>query len=424
MLDRYASDIYSEVKSMQKRSQYRDFWSLLLIPFIVGLLTISYFEGLSKIMILYGFVLAGAFSIYFLYHRLRLQPEVIVYFAWVLWSLSGVFVAIDKDLYLEKLLTVIQVSALIFLVSGIVSLKRNISVFMLTIVIGGLIVLLSSFYTGEFLDVAQSETGERAAGFVQNANGFAYNLLFVVYAVFYFWDRKSSLLWRILLTSILAASALGIVYSGSRNGIIGFTAFILLWWYFCHKKKLPKNPLRLFIVLLILLVGISYSANYVLSKTYLGKRIQIQYIEDSSSSQTRFQLYKEGFNMILHNPIFGVGLDNFRVLSTGLYSHSNYIEIASTTGIVGFVIYFTIFPILWRRLNRIRSMYYEPHSSYIIGLLKAAILTMLIQSFATVNYYSKITWVFLAAAIGYSWSEERTLLKLLCLQKEYLRKSE
>jgi O-antigen ligase len=375
-------------------------------------------------MILYGFFLAGVFSIYFIYHRLNLQPEVVVYFAWVAWSLSGAVIAIDRDLYLEKLLTVIQVGMLLFLISGVISLKRNISAIMLSIIIANIIMLLSSFYTGEFLVASEAEERVRVAGIVGNANGFAYSLLFFVYGVFYYWKSKSSMRWRIFLTFSLVTALIGIIYSGSRTGIIGFAIFVLLWWYFCYKKTLPKNPVRIYVILVILLVGISYSVNYVLSSTYLGKRIQyIEHFEDASS-QTRLQLYKDGFDVIIHNPIFGVGLSNFVLFSpSGEYTHSNYLEIAANTGIVGFFLYYAIYFILWQRLNRIKRLYKEPHFSYTIGLLKAAIITMLIQSFSTVNYSSKLTWIFLAAVIGYSWSEERTLLKLLSLQKEYLRKS-
>jgi O-antigen ligase len=127
--------------------------------------------------------------------------------------------------------------------------------------------------------------------------------------------------------------------------------------------------------------------------------------------------------MIIHNFFFGVGLDDFRSLSPeGMYSHSNYIEIASTTGIVGFFIFFSIFVIVWRRLRRIEKTYKEPQCLYNIGLFKAAILTILLQSFATVNYSSKLTWIFLATVTGYSWSLERSLLGLISAHKKYVRR--
>ena len=60
---------------------------------------------------------------------------------------------------------------------------------------------------------------------------------------------------------------------------------------------------------------------------------------------------------------------------------------------------------------------------YTIGLLKAVIITILLIAFGRVNYASKITWIFLAGAIGYSWSIERSFLSTAFLQgKKHLKK--
>jgi len=417
------NEVYIEMKSSPSPVVYRDFWNLSLFLFITGLLTVSHISGLTTIMILYGFIMMAGFSIYLAFHRLfRPLPEVVVYMVWIIWALSGAAVAIDQALFTTKLMTVIQINFLLFLISSMVSLKRNASVVMSAIIIGGLIVLFSSFYTGEFLQAGESDTQTRAAGIVGNANGFAYALMFVVYAVFYFWNRKSSTVWRIILLSILALSAFGIVYSGSRMGIIGFIAFLSLWWIFCARKKLPKHPIKTYAVLVAISFALYLFIDHVLFSTFLGHRIQ--YFQDSSSIK-RFECYKEGLNLIIQNPVFGVGLDNFRVFeSFGLYAHSNYIEIASSTGIIGFFIFFSIYFIVWRRLKRIEKIYKELQCKYTINLFKASILTILIQSFATVNYYSKLTWIFLGAVIGYSWALERSLLGLISVHKKYVRKLE
>lgn len=409
--------IIKDLGKIQKVIFLRDFWDLALFLFVVGVLTVSRIEGLSKIMILYGFTLTAGFLIYLSYRRLfGIVPEVIVYSAWIMWTLSGAAIAVDKFLFFSKLITIIQINFLLFVVSRMVSLRKNIFVVMSAIIVGGLIVILSGFYTGEFTEAVESNSRTRVAGLVENANGFAYQLTFVVFAIFYFWKSKSSTVWRLLLLFILFLSVIGILFSGSRMGLLGLLTFIFLWWVFCSRKKLPQNPITFYSIL----IGILYTSykffSYVLTKTYLGHRTQL--ILEESSSLKRLQYYKDGLDMILHNPIFGVGLDNFRVLSSETYSHSNYIEIASTTGIIGFLIFFSIFLILWKRLKRMEKIYKEPHFLYNIGLFKAAILSILIQSFATVNYYSKLTWTFLAAIIGYIWSEERFLLQLKSSHKD------
>jgi O-antigen ligase len=412
---------------MIKDSDYslrRDFLSLSLFLFIIGSLTVSHIAGLSKIMILYGFILMTIFSIYLTYNRLlRLPPEVVAYLAWIIWTLSGAAVAIDKALFIEKLMTVIQIGFLLFLVSGIISLKKNVSTVMLAIIIGGVILLLSSFYTGEFFEAGEFRPGARVEGLAGNANGFAYHMMFIVYGVFYFWKKKTSVIWRIVLSSIVGLSVIGIVYSGSRTGLIGFIVFLLLWWILCGRKRLSEHPIKIYAVLMVISFALYRFVDYILFSSFLGYRIQ--HLQDSSI-RLRLQFYKDGFDMIIHNPIFGVGLSNFSMLSslTGAYSHSNYIEIASTTGIIGFILFFSIYFIMWRRLTRIKKIYHEPQALYTIGLFKAAIITMLIQSFSTVNYSSKPAWIFLAVVIGYSWSLERSLLRSISLHKKYLRRLE
>ncbi len=402
------NDIIQIIKNSRNAAN-RGFWEWFLVPFIIGLITVSYIGELNKIMILYGLIVAGLFSIYFLYHKLRLQTEVIIYFVWVMWSLAGTIVAIDKASYYTQLMTIVQIGVLIFTIAGITSLRRDMSTAILAIWIGGVISFIYSFLTGEFQLSTQMVTRARAAGIVENANEFAINLIFVMVAVCYFWKRKPSVWWNIFLFINLAALGIGIVFTGSRGGIFGAIAFIFLWWFFCKAKKLPKHSVKAYFILLILISGIYYSTNYVMSSTFLGERIEKI---DDGSTKTRIKLYEKGINIIRENPIFGVGLSNYSSLSGGLYSHSNYIEVAANTGIVGFMLYYSIYVVLWIRLNRIKRMTNDPDILNIIGILRAAFFMILLVSFSGVIYYSKLEWIFLASAIGYTWSIESILTKM------------
>jgi len=387
-----------------------DLLKWLLLPFIVGLMTLSRIEGYSKLMVLFGLIYSCLFLIYSLYRKLSLQPEVIIYFAWTAWSIIGTYNAIDLAMHFQALMTALQIGVFIFLVAGIIALYRNISIVMIAIIIGGIIVALSSYLYGEFQLATQIEARTRATGLAGNANSFAYYLLFAVFAVFFFWEIKSSLWWRVILSALLAIYVSGIIYSGSRKGFLTLVVFTILWFLFCLGKRLFKKPITVFVTLLILSVGIYFITDFVMSKTLLGKRFEYAIKE---GEDTRVQMYKEGFDMIEKNPLFGVGLNNYRVLSSfEMYSHSDYIEVAANTGILGFILYFSIYLVLWRRLNRIQAMTNEPRLLYIIGLLKASIITMLFAAFGVSTITEKLTWLFLASAIGYSWSVERALVTI------------
>ena len=55
----------------------------------------------------------------------------------------------------------------------------------------------------------------------------------------------------------------------------------------------------------------------------------------------------------------------------------------------------------------------DPYFLYIIGFFKAAIITILLVAFGRPNITSKLTWLFLASAIGFSWSIEHAILSKL-----------
>jgi len=354
-------------------------------------------------MVLYGLVYTWVFIILFLYFKLRIQTEIIIYFAWIAWSISGAFVAINQTSFVNTLMTVFQIGILIFIIAGVTALRQGLSTVMLGIAIGGIIVAISSYYTGEFALASGIEAKTRAAGLTRNANSFAYHLLFVIIAVFYFWQNKTSLLIRVFLSALFTISFLGIIYSGSRKGFMGVLAFLILWFLFCQRKRLLRNPLITLAILFVISVGSYYLADYVMSNTILSRRFQ--YSELHRASDDRLQMYRDGFDMIKKNPVFGVGLDNFRALSTsGLYSHSDFMEVAANTGIVGFLIYFSIYIVLWQRLNYIQYITDNPHLLNVIGLLKAAILTILLEAIGRPNITSKLTWLFLAGVIGYSYA--------------------
>jgi len=387
------------------------FWEWLLLPFIVASMTLSFLEVWSTITILYGFVFIFLFLIYFLfpYKRLNTPPEVLIYFAWIIWSLFGMLNATNTHLYLIQLRTIIQMGAMIFLVAGIVALRRNIYVVMLAITIGGIIIALYSYHAGEFLEASYIASHFQVKSITGNPNDLAYHLLFVIFAVFCLW--KSNSLWkqRIFLLSIIVIAVIGIIFSASRKGFLGVWLFMLLWFYFCQDKRISKDRIKVFLILLIL-AGLAYfTIDYAISQTYLGKRFSYLLVY-GRGLDLRISLYQDGFDMLRKHPVSGVGLDQFRTLSSsGLYSHSDYLEVAVNTGIIGFALYFSIYVVLWFRFNRIKKLTADPHLLYMIGNFKAAIITILLVAFGRSNITSKLTWVFLASAIGYSWSIENAL---------------
>lgn len=379
-----------------------DFMQILLFLFIISATTLSYIEGLSKLVILYGLSFTFFYVIYILnIKKISIHPEVIAYLAWVIWSIGGYPNAINKSSYLEGLRTVIQIASMFFVISGLISARSNMAnIAMAGLIAGGWIQIIFIFVTGELTTAFEIDTKMRVSGLSKNANSFALQMLITIFAVFFLWGKKLNFLQRFFLACTFLTSLVGIIYSGSRNGFLGLLSFLALWFFLCKRKNLPKHPIFAYSVLIFIFVVIYLSVFTVFETTLVGHRLS--QLEDNSS-QTRIYLYSEGLEFIKKNPFFGIGLNNFSELSsTGLYSHSDYLEVAANTGVVGFILYFSIYIILWFRIKYLKKLIDGNHLLYIINIFSAAILTILIFGFGKPHITSKITWIFLAIVSGYT----------------------
>ena len=121
----------------------------------------------------------------------------------------------------------ISLSVTSFTVAGICALRPNLSTVILGLAIGGLVVGIISYSSGEIHTGAEVTELERTAGIAGNANIFAYRQLFLMVAAFYFLGVKSSLWWRIALIATIMFAIIAVIASGSRSGFVGVLGFMI-----------------------------------------------------------------------------------------------------------------------------------------------------------------------------------------------------
>lgn len=382
-------------------------WDWLVMFFIIGLMTLSHISFYSRIIVVYGAAFSALFILTLLYYRLPLQAEVIQYFCWFAWAAMGAVAMHDVDAYLRGLALVLQMAMLILVISGSLALSGNILVVMGSITLAGTVVMAIAVYTGEFRFSAEFGARVRASSIVGNSNAFAYQAQFVIIALLFFWKRRKKI-GRLAIGGIIAMAVAAVVASGSRKGFLGVLAFFVLWYLFTQLHKIRRNPLIPIALVLLLAAGLYATVDVVLDNTFLGKRFGERDLDRGYA--VRMQMYLDGLQMVSDSPIFGVGLNNYRLLSsTGLYSHSDYIEVASGTGIVGMLLYYSFYLTLWLRLGRLKKRLQNVELHYFVGLSRAALVTILLMATGRPNINSKLTWCFLAALAGYSVYLQRKL---------------
>ncbi|MBA6290433.1 O-antigen ligase [Colwellia sp. MB3u-4] len=152
-------------------------------------------------------------------------------------------------------------------------------------------------------------------GFFNDPNDIGMFLVMNIPFAIYFY-KKSQAVSKILMFGVLATLFYGIYLTGSRGTMLGAGALIAV--YFIVMNAGPK----LFITIVVLA---PIAATVITS---------LQSNMDESADG-RLEAWYAGVLMLLHNPIFGIGMGQF-LEEHGLVAHNSYIHVAAELGVPGY----------------------------------------------------------------------------------------
>lgn len=209
---------------------------------------------------------------------------------------------------------------------------------------------------------------------------------FTIYHFLKFKDKKY------LVTILL--QCLMIILSGSKKGIILLLIpFVVFAVIICIKK--PKDIIKFllaFIILFFVIIKVPFLYNMIGYRiiTFLeafGINIfsnNSVYASVDTSTLLRIDMIKEAFQLFKNNIFFGNGWNAFSALTTyRYYSHCNYLEILSSMGIFGFILYYSIYGNIIYQLKKFKFHTY--------GILSISlILALLISDFSSITMYDNL----------------------------------
>jgi O-antigen ligase len=376
---------------------------IFLLPFILSAVSLTFVEGLNLIVIGLGVLAFFAFLFYTLKAGFLLPLELKCFLGYFLIATLGIFVIINPQIFFMKYRTMVQILLMTVMVMNYARSTGSVKLILLTVFFGSLVVGASAVWSGDYMR-AEYE-GERAAGFAANANAFAINLTFATMISLYFFKVWKSWILKIGLVGMVLVFGRLILASGSRTGFYGFLLTLVLWFIFSYAILLKKHPGAFFVGFFF--VAVVCIVFYIASKgTVVEERLKGSVQED-----IRYSMYIYGIKLIFSNPILGVGLDHFIVYTPfATYSHSNYIEVFSNTGIIGGISYYLIYPILFLRLRRIGKYPLSKDAWELVAMGKMYVILRYALDFVSVPYFDKLNWIFFAILIGWSYCLERQLL--------------
>lgn len=169
--------------------------------------------------------------------------------------------------------------------------------------------------------VGYIDLGERRItylGFFNDPNDLGMFLVMNIPFAIYFYKKNGGLL-KLAMLGVLCALAYGIYLTGSRGSMLG--AGGLLGMYFLVVNAGPK----LFI-------------SAVLAAPIAATVVASLQSNIDASANGRLEAWYAGIQMLIHNPIFGIGKGQFYD-HHGLVAHNSYIHVAGELGVPGYTLW-------------------------------------------------------------------------------------
>lgn len=229
-------------------------------------------------------------------------------------------------------------------------------------------------------------------GTSENPNIIAMNLGIAFIMLLFL--KKDNTIFKNKLIYLMSISiiGIGIILTGSRKVLYTIVLAMIINSLSNNNKRLIK------IIITPVIIIIMYQAIIDIPILYesIGKRIVLSQDNKniSKSDETRKDLIKEGIDLVLKRP-FGYGLNNsLYVTSSKMYTHNNYIEVLVCFGIIGFVLYYSIYIYLLKLLYRFRKNEFAM-------LFLVLIVSIMVMEIGQVTYMYKVTHLILLISSSY-----------------------
>jgi O-antigen ligase len=380
----------------------------LVAIFIVASCTVGELTFWHNVTKAIGAVLAFAFLIQAMRKQFRVCPEVILFGSWVVWALVPLLAGnAYPQLFWSAWSTVVLTWVAFLILAQSTETHRILSINLIAFLVAAVIVGMYSVVTGEFRR-AELEGG-RVEGMALNSNTFGFRMLLATIALAYLWvlPMRTRKLAKIIIIVGMVLSGLATIASGSRKALLGLVAFYILWVFFCYRKEMVRRPSMLLGVLLSLGIG-GVALVYTVQESVVGQRLEQTYKGltgqySRESGMERVVVYKKAFVVLGEHPFVGVGLASFRIYAgSKIGCHSDLMDVATTTGVPGLILYSCIFVIMWWRAGRVAKYSDDPLAVRIAQLFQATLIVMVLEGLGRYNYSSKEYWVVMGSFIGYT----------------------
>tara|TARA_R110002072_G_scaffold218213_2_gene375905 strand:- start:867 stop:2156 length:1290 start_codon:yes stop_codon:yes gene_type:complete len=309
--------------------------------------------------------------LFFIFNKSQIPSEIfrskiiLAYFLFIIFGITSLLYTLnitESLLILSRwvicFFTLINITVLI---SSLNFDFKLISLFFLFILLGELFFSASTFFQIIFLTDYDFSYSNLLKGVTGNKNITSSILAIKLPFLLYLFHISKKNLHKFLLFLVYSLTIIILFALSSRAVYISLTLFssgLFIFLLSIYSKKNIRKPVThiLLFHFFALIISFTYFQSILPpnSNVSLFSRAVTINTLDTSTNQ-RLSYYKLAINQVLDNPIVGVGLGNWKIESIGLdpssingytvpyHVHNDFLEIATELGILGVILYISIF---------------------------------------------------------------------------------
>ena len=310
----------------------------------------------------------------------------------------GCFFALDLNTFLIDSIKGIHYCVLFILVYIIVKQERNMDSVLIILGIVFFLYGITAILNGDYI-LDRLMISERA-----HPNGLGLNMVIGLILCCYFFSKNWH--YKVIVFSFVPIAMYCLIESGSRKSLITFGIFLALAVFLTLLPSITKMKARDFLVgSLVIVAIITVVYTYYLpmyENSVLYQRLNTEY-NDDGSAMGRVDMYRTAIAIFKEYPLFGIGYNSFKYYSKhGGYAHSTYGEVLSCSGIIGSVIYFSIYiSILLKYIKLFFTKFKNKKPILTEGIVVSYLLSNFILMSTNIDIYHQYFFVLLGCFVAY-----------------------
>lgn len=292
-----------------------------------------------------------------------------------LWSFTGLLVAVDLEAFAHYSRLVFQFLLILLLLSFVISRSGAIKPLLVAFLAVGAGLTL---YSASGLDTGISLESTKSFQRVAEPNALGFRALMGIMGGLALYPEIRSKLLRGAVVLGMVLSLYGMVLSSSRGAFVLLFIFIALWFLMSTSTLMRSMAVYVTVLLVLAVIGY-YFYEFIMAETNLGRRMLKAEQYTDHSTQFRIELMLMAWDVFLEYPLFGAGLGQYGYATgTGFYAHVEISELLGTTGLIGVLIYYSMYLVTWRRLGWLKRYTQDPMILFRVNFARVSWLVLFI----------------------------------------------